>query len=324
MDCPEELRYGGCLLVSLPVPLVPHCSECQAVKGLMMLLSFRMLVSLLLVSAVSLTVRAGEPIKERDVELFAAMESGEIEAELIAPSARQVFVRVTNKSKDQLRIQLPKAFAAVPVLAQMQPGIFPGGMPGGQIGMGPGMGQAGMGQLGMGNQGGAGQGLGGGFNGGGVGQGNQFGNQIGNGAGIGNGIGIGRGAFRVPAGKVGKVSAASFCLEHGKPDPNSKIKYRIVPIEQFVGSDERIVTLCHLLADGSISQNTAQAAAWNLANGISFDQLATMNRVQSKYTGNVRMFNDDELKTALSIVEKLNKHAAANKIVSASTSESSR
>ena len=183
----------------------------------------------------------------------------------------------------------------------------------------------------MGNQGGGSQGLGGGFNGGGqVGQGNQFGNQFGNQMGnqFGNrggiGNGIGRGAFRVPAGKVGKVSAASFCLEHGKPDPTSKVKYRIVPIEQFVGSDERIITLCELLADGTVNQNTAQAAAWNLANGISFDQLASMNRVQSKYTGNVRMFSDAELKTALDLVEKLNQRAAASQLVSTSLSESSR
>ena len=107
----------------------------------MMLMSFRMIVSLLLVSAMCCAVRATDPIKERDVELFAAMAAGEIDAELIAPSARQVFLRVDNKTTELLRIQLPKAFAAVPVLAQMQPGVFGGGMPGGQLGMGPGLGQ---------------------------------------------------------------------------------------------------------------------------------------------------------------------------------------
>ncbi len=117
--------------------------------------------------------------------------------------------------------------------------------------------------------------------------------------------GAGRGFFRVPPGKVGKVAAQTVCLEHGKPDPTSKAKYRIVPIEQFVGSDERIVALCEMLADRSITQNVAQAAAWNLANGVSFDHMSHMNRVESKYTGNIRMFNDDELKSALNIVEKL-------------------
>lgn len=57
--------------------------------------------------------------------------------------------------------------------------------------------------------------------------GNQFGNVFGNG--LGN---RGRGAFRVAPGRVGKVMAQTVCLEHGKPDPTSKIKYRIVPLDQ--------------------------------------------------------------------------------------------
>lgn len=307
-------------MIALPIPLVPRLSSVYVAQGFMMLMSFRMIVTLLVVSASNVLAVAAEPIKEREVELFAAIESGEIEAELIAPSARQVFLRVDNKTTDMLRIQLPKAFAAVPVLAQMQPGIFPGGAQGGQLGLGQqGVGN-GFGQN-FGNQGGGSQGLGGGFNGGQGGQG-QFGNQIGGGNQFGNqlgGNGAGRGFFRVPAGKVGKVAAQTFCLEHGKPDPTSKIKYRIVPVEQFVGSDERIRSLCELLADRLINQNTAQAAAWNLANGISFEQLAGMNRIQSKYTGNVRMFNEEELKTALNLVEKLNKQAAESQLAMTSS-----
>ncbi len=88
--------------------------------------SFRFFV-LLVVSAAPMTARAGDPMKERAVELFAAMDAGEIEAEVIAPSPRQVFLRVNNKTNDMLKIELPKAFAAVPVLAQWQPGGFPGG-----------------------------------------------------------------------------------------------------------------------------------------------------------------------------------------------------
>ncbi len=84
------------------------------------------------------------------------------------------------------------------------------------------------------------------------------------------------------------------------------MKYRIVPIEQFVGSDVRIVSLCEMLAERSVSQNVAQAVAWNLANGVTFEKMAAMNRSESKYTGNVRMFSDEELKSALRLVETLN------------------
>lgn len=291
-----------------------------------MLVRFRTIAALLLSSLLATTVSAADPTQEREVELFQAIEAGEITAEVIAPSPRQIYLRVDNQTTEMLSIKLPKAFAAVPVLAQMQPGMFPGGGPG--LGMGPlGMGQMGMGQQfgpGMGQNQGGSQGLGGGFNGAGqgnqigngfgLGQGNQFGNQIGNqfGNGFGRGNAMGRGMFRVPAGRVGKVSAQSFCLEYGKPDPTSKIKYRIVPLDEFVGSDERIVSLCHLLAEGSISQNVAQAVAWNLANNLSFEQMAGINRVQSKYTGNVRMFSEDELKLALQLSQKLSKAAQAN------------
>ncbi len=103
----------------------------------MMLKHFRMFAGLLLASATVLSAVAADPIKEREVELFAAMEAGEIETELIAPSPRQIFLRVDNKTTEMLRIRLPKSFAAVPVLAQMQPGIFPGGgLQGGQLGLG--------------------------------------------------------------------------------------------------------------------------------------------------------------------------------------------
>ncbi len=47
-----------------------------------------------------------------------------------------------------------------------------------------------------------------------------------------------------------------------------------------------------------------------------------MNRVQSKYTGNVRMFSDEELKDALSLVEKLNKQQMESQLAMNSSSSS--
>ncbi len=93
-----------------------------------MTMRFQSIAAAILLSIVAVPLRAADPVVEREVELFAAMDSGEIGAEVIAPSARQIFLRVDNKTKEMLRIKLPKAFAAVPVLAQMQPGLFPGGL----------------------------------------------------------------------------------------------------------------------------------------------------------------------------------------------------
>src|SRR5258708_6025169 len=68
---------------------------------------------------------AAQPEKKSDsseppqkVELFSAMEKGEIDVKLILKDSRGGNVLITNKTKKPLTIQLPVAFAGVPVLAQ--------------------------------------------------------------------------------------------------------------------------------------------------------------------------------------------------------------
>ena len=60
------------------------------------------------------------------VELFAAIEAGEVEAKLIPKDSSECRLLVTNKTDRPLNVALPGAFAGVPVLAQ-----FGGGMGGG-------------------------------------------------------------------------------------------------------------------------------------------------------------------------------------------------
>jgi hypothetical protein len=79
------------------------------------------------------------------------------------------------------------------------------------------------------------------------------------------------------------------------------MRYRIVPLEEFVGGgDPRIIDLCRLLAQRRVSQNIAQAAAWHLANGLSWQQLAAKERA-----GHDKLFTEDELLAALQLVEGL-------------------
>ena len=77
---------------------------------------------------------------DETVEMFEAMEAGQIGVKLIPKDSTQARVIIKNKTGKPLNVRLPKAFAGVPVLAQM------GGMGGGQ-GVGGGMG--GMGGGGM-------------------------------------------------------------------------------------------------------------------------------------------------------------------------------
>jgi hypothetical protein len=122
------------------------------------------------------------------------------------------------------------------------------------------------------------------------------------GGGYGGGMGGmgGGGMFRVEPDKTHKMKVPCVCLEHGKPDPNPRMKYKIVPIEQ-VNADPRVVQLCGLLGSGRVPQNTAQAAAWHLANGLSWEELMVKNRMESKYTGNIRFFNPMELQNAFQL-----------------------
>jgi hypothetical protein len=112
------------------------------------------------------------------------------------------------------------------------------------------------------------------------------------------------GMMRVEPDKSRKLKVPCLCLEHGKQDPNPRMKYRLVPIEQ-VNNDPRVIELCSMLGNRKIAQNTAQAAAWHLANGLSWQELARKNRVESKYTGNVRFFNPAELQQAFFWSRKL-------------------
>ncbi len=105
-----------------------------------------------------------------------------------------------------------------------------------------------------------------------------------------------------------KVKVAMVCLEHGKPDPNPKMAYKIVPIEEFT-DDHKIRILCEALADGHVAQNTAQAAAWHIMDKMSWEQLAAKNRVESKYTGTVKWFSPIELRSAIAVVAEVTRIA---------------
>jgi hypothetical protein len=225
---------------------------------------------------------AKSPEKFKQVEFFDGMKSGEIEVRFIPQDSRSANVLITNKTEQPLTIKLPAAFAGIPVLAQ-----FEGG--GGGMGMG-GMGGMGGGGMGMGG----GQGMGGGMGGGG-----GFGGGMGGFGGGGMG-GMGGGFFNVGADKVGKIKATTVCLEHGKDEPNPRMKYVIAPISQLT-KDPRVIEVCKMVGRGEIPQNTAQAAAWHLTDDLTWQELANKNRVQTRFQ-TVKYFTGRELQLALQVV----------------------
>ena len=200
------------------------------------------------------------------VDVFAGIEQGVLDVKLIPQDALSGNILIENKGEKPLNVDFPPAFIAKQVLKQ-----FPGQQPGANAG-GPGGGANGQANGGGGSQiqgGGIGQGNNGAA-GNGVGLGNPGGGRRGNGNA--NGMGNGIGFFSVPADKIVRVPYRSVCLEHGKPDPSPRMTYRIGKVEEF-SDDPVLVETLKIVAGGEHDPQAAQAAAWHVANKMSWKQL---------------------------------------------------
>jgi hypothetical protein len=194
-------------------------------------------------------------VDSETVEMFSAMEAGQIDVKLIPKDSTQCRVRIENKTDKPLTVRLPDAFAGVPVLAQFGGGADIGGM--GGLGGGGRMGRGGGGMGGGGTQG---------FGGG---MGGMGGGMMGGMGGMGGGMGM----MNIPPEKVVKREVATVCLEHGKKDPRPEVEYVIKPIEEFTDKTQ-VHEICRMLGNGLVSQRAAQVAAWHLNSDLSWQELA--------------------------------------------------
>jgi hypothetical protein len=187
------------------------------------------------------------------VEMFAAVKAGQIDVKFIPKNDTEGRVIIKNKTGKPLNVMLPKAFAGVPAGVLAQRGLNGGG------GGAGGLGGAG-GNNNNSSGGGQNQSMGGGM--GGMGGGGM------------GGMGGGMGMMNIKPEQVAKLKVACVCLEHGKDIPHAKIPYDIVPVDQF-SDDAAVKHVLTLLGNGEIDQRGAQAAAWHLANGMSWQELAS-------------------------------------------------
>ena len=236
----------------------------------------------------------------KTVEMFQAMEQGLLTVDYIGKDAKEASLVFKNKGDEPLNVVLPATFGAVPVLAQMGMGGM-GGMGGGGMG---GMGGGGMGGMGGGGMGGMGGGGMGGMGGGGMG-----------------------GMMRIDTDSPRKMTVATICLNHGKADPNPRMKYKVVRLAE-VNDSPVIEEFCKALATGKVSQNTAQAAAWHVANGLTWDELTHKPRVISEYTGVEMFFTAFEVQAAMRLTatatqeaERLASYNSSNKVSTQSKGE---
>jgi hypothetical protein len=233
-----------------------------------------------------------------EVHLFEGMKSGEIEVTFIPKDATEATILFKNNTGKPVAIKVPEAFAGVPVLAQF-------GGPGGVAGAGGrgrrGAGAAGMGG-GMGGMGGM-QGMMGGMGGmggmmGGMGMGGMGGMGMG---------GMG-GFMNVAPDKIAKLKVPLVCLEHGKKDPNPRVKYELKPIESFT-QDRQVIEIGKMLSRKEIDQKSAQAATWHVANHLSWPYLASKDRIHLSNGYSEKFFNQANLTRAAKIVLEADRRA---------------
>jgi hypothetical protein len=215
---------------------------------------------------------------DESVEMFAAIEAGQLEVKFIPQNSKQARLFIDNKTSKPLNVRLPDVFAGVPVQAQVLP--FPGNR--GPNGMN---GQMQQGQLGM-NQSVGGATPNGQRNG-------PFGQNNNQGPGNGNGINF----FNVPSEKVGEMKIKCVCLEYGKDQPRAVIPYKVVPLE-YVTSKPEVAAVLREFGTGQYDQNVAQAAAWHTANDMTWEQLAGAKGELIALGVNKPMFTAQELEAA--------------------------
>ena len=237
-----------------------------------------------------------------EVDFFDAMEKGQIEAKIVAQSSLDCRITVKNKAGVPLTVKLPETFAAVPVLAQFDD-FFGGGGGGGRRGGGGG------GRGGSGGSGGGGQNqsMGGGFGGGGMGGMGMGGMGMGGGMG---GMGMGGGMFNIAPEKTLRQDVKTVCLEHGKREPRSHMKYELKPLNTVTDKAE-VHVLCSLIGRGDVDQKSAQAAVWHYNNDMSWEELANKThkpRVDSMYY--VPYFSAQQMMYAMTLGKKIEEKIA--------------
>jgi len=125
--------------------------------------------------------------------------------------------------------------------------------------------------------------------------------------GMGGGVAPG-GAFSVPPEKTRVVRVATVCLEYGKHDPMPRIPYRMQALDSF-STDPKLAAVLEALGRGAISQKVAQAAAWHLSSGLSWEQLAA-EKIDHVGVPDEAYFHPAELRAAHQVVEQVTRTTA--------------
>jgi hypothetical protein len=255
-------------------------------------------VALLVIAAVVVSTasarepRAKVPAKPAEThDLLAAEQAGLVTVKYIPNDSRSAQIVVTNRSDRPLTLRMPEVFAGVPVLAQF-------GAPGGMANNG----NAGFGAAGAPQVTGGAQPMN---------------------AGMGIGQPMGGGMFSLPPEKTRVSRVTTVCLEHGKPEPSPLRSYKLVELAAH-SADPRLEQLMRSIGRGEITQKVAQAAAWHIANGLSWEQLAAEKIDHAAGVPDEPYFAPAELQAAFQVVGIVTKRAEAGEASPGAAEYSSR
>jgi hypothetical protein len=116
--------------------------------------------------------------------------------------------------------------------------------------------------------------------------------------------------FTVAAGATVAVKLPTVCLEYGKREPTARMPYRLTAFEK-VSQDPKLALILGGLASGHVSQKVAQAAAWHLASGRTWEQLAAEVIDRAGGDPDLPVFSAAELAAARRAVDVVTRLAAA-------------
>jgi len=116
--------------------------------------------------------------------------------------------------------------------------------------------------------------------------------------------------FTVAAGGTVAVKLPTVCLEYGKREPTARMPYRLTAFEQ-VSQDPKLALILGGLASGHLSQKVAQAAAWHIASGRTWEQLAAEVIDRAGGDPDLPVFSAAELAAARQAVDVATRLTAA-------------
>lgn len=219
------------------------------------------------------------PGNDVPTDLFLAIQEGSVEAKMIVRSQYQARLILTNPTGQMQSIQVPDVLAARPILAQQQSSFF-----GPQSNSGSNVGSTGA--IAPQTVGGSPQGS------------SNRSSQNSGFPSMGNGNNI----FNIAPEQVRTVEIKCLCLEHGKPNPRSAVKYELVPLDE-VNDDPKLVEVLKSYGRGEANRDVAQAAAWHLSNEMSWEKLAGLSQ-KVALNASRPWFSTTKLRQARELVEQ--------------------